>query len=358
MRTSPGNRGCGMVVSLCCAYVLVPTVSLNADAQSNLENGNWSSAPTNMDTFEEPRTKLASLDGFYPLNEIQTNGEGWVNLSMMVDSKGKPYEIAVTESTGNKVFERAAIAAVSRFVYQPGSVNGQPIDSSVQLALRFSLPDIERGVNRAFNSSYQTALAAIKANDPAAADAAIKRLEIRNLTEDAYFGLLKYYYAQRWGDELEQLTGLRRATATDQSRDYLRHGAYGDALHECLVLELKVHDYAAALKTWDRLQKLHRDGDATMQAAIASVGGLRNDDRSYDVYGVIANQPWHLMLFKRHFRIAVKDGYIAQVKLLCKKRYAGFTFDLKSQYTADEDWGDCLVRLEGTPGTHFTLSQS
>jgi TonB family protein len=345
------------LIVLRCVYALVAGVALRVDAQSHAETGTGSSSPIPLETFEEPCIKSRS-PGYYPLDEIRTLGEGWVNLSLMVDSKGKPYEIAVTDSTGNRDFERAAVAAVSQWTYQPGSVNGQPIDSATQLTFRFVLAEIPPGVHPAFHWLYRAAMIAIKANDRTAADVAMKKLEIGNLTEDAYYGLLKYNYARVWGDDIEQLAGVRRAIASGDARDYLSEGVYANALRDCLYLELKIHDYVQALKTWDRVQKLHDRDDARMKPVIADLENLRTDDRAYDVSGVLSDESWNLNLFKRHFRIAVSDGYIAQVKLLCKKRYVSFEFDPKVQYSVDDAWGDCALRLEGGSGTHFTLSQS
>ncbi len=131
----------------------------------------------------------------------------------------------------------------------------------------------------------------------------------------------------------------------------MRKGAYENALRECLKLELKIHDYAEALKTWDRLQKLHSDDDAWMKPVLADLGKLRTDDRAYEVSGVLSDESWQINLYKRHFRITVSDGYIAQLKLLCSKRYASFAFDPKVQYPVNDAWG----RLRDQIGRHVWL---
>ncbi len=350
------------LIGIGCVCALVVCISPMANSQSHVVTGAESSSPLPIpvETFKEPRFKSGSLTNFYPPDEIRKDGEGWVTLSLMVDSKGKPYEVAVDDSTGNKAFDDAAVAAVSRFTFEPGTVNGQPVDSVSHYRIRFTLPDIPRTVYRDFLGFYLAAQAAIKVKDRSAADAAIKMLEIRNLTEDAYYGLIKYDYARVWGDDREQLADLRRAIASAEIPDYLPKGVYGSVLDECLVLELKLHDFVEALRTWDRLQKLNGNDKARVQMKpiFADLEKLRTDDRAYDVAGVLSDDSWYLNLLKRHFRIAVSDGYIAHVKLLCTKRFVSFPFDPKEQYQADDAWGDCALRLEGKAGTHFTLSQS
>ncbi len=41
----------------------------------------------------------------YPRNEVTDGREGWVVLNMMIDPKGKPYEVMVADSSGNPAFE-------------------------------------------------------------------------------------------------------------------------------------------------------------------------------------------------------------------------------------------------------------
>lgn len=345
-------------IYLHCAYAALMAIALRAEAQSQAETRRESSAPVATESFEAPHPKHGNPANFYPVTEIQDEGEGWVALSFMVDAKGKPYEIAVTDSTGNKTFEHAAVRAVGDLTFEPGLLNGRPVESAFQTNVRFVLYGIKRGANEDFIGYFKSATAAIDAKDRALADAAMKHLVIRNLTEDAYYGLLKFEYARVWGNDMQQLAGLRRAVADEAARERLRKPLYVNALRAYLVLELKIHDYAAALKTWGRLQKLRDNADANMQSVIEDLGKLRTDDRKYDVVGELSDELWNLDLFKRHFRITVDNGYIAQVKLLCTKRYVTFAFEPQAQYSADEAWGDCSLRLEGTPGTHFALSQS
>src|ERR1700728_492917 len=56
-------------------------------------------------TEPTPRRRFAPT---YPVEEMSRNIEGWVQLSMMVDARGKPFEISVEASSGNKAFEKEA----------------------------------------------------------------------------------------------------------------------------------------------------------------------------------------------------------------------------------------------------------
>jgi TonB family protein len=83
----------------------------------------------------------------YPKDEIEE--EGWVQLGFMVDGTGKPFEVTVNSSSGNRVFERQAIAAIERSAFTPGLLNGQPIDSATQIKVvfQFATPSTGPGLN-------------------------------------------------------------------------------------------------------------------------------------------------------------------------------------------------------------------
>ena len=199
----------------------------------------------------------------YPAAEVQRSGEGWVQLAMMVDLAGKPFEVTVEASSGNKVFEQAAVRAAETRAYNPGTgrLNGQPAsripprNSNVDAFLATLEDRPIRGAGDDFVAYFQKLQKAIKAKNRAAADAAMKEIEVRNLYEDAYYGLALYSYAHEWGDEPQQLAGLRRAIAYETDAHYLPNAQFRAALVQCLALEIKLHHYAEAQDIWRSLQK-------------------------------------------------------------------------------------------------------
>lgn len=128
-----------------------------------------------------------------------------------------------------------------------------------------------------------------------------------------------------------------------------------------LNLEIKAHQYAEALKTWEGLEKVGADETtkALFRPTVDRLQKLRSDNSSYAISGLLASQgSWHLHLFKRHFQAVVSDGYISQVKLRCDRHYVYFNFDPTLQYKVDSKYGECAIELLGAPGTHFQLVQS
>jgi hypothetical protein len=64
---------------------------------------------------------------------------------------------------------------------------------------------------------------------------------------------------------------------------------------------------------------------------------------------------WSVHLFRKTFALVVSSGDVTQLKLKCKGKYVQFPFDEK--YTVPQEVGDCLLHVEGAPGTQFELTQ-
>jgi TonB family protein len=282
---------------------------------------------------------------------------GWVQLGFMVDPSGKPFEVTVIRSTGNKTFDRVATESIERSTFEPASLDGMPIESGLEM--KYVFRNFNLGMTHDFVAVYSSLMRAIKEGDRAAADSAMETLKVSNLSEDAYAGLAAYNYASKWGDESQQLEGLRRAIAEANEPYYLPPDVYWSTLLTRMKLELQTQRYAEALATWKHLQKspIERSAKAPLEAIVEKLQKLRSDDSAYEVTGLIADTDWHLHLFKRHFRAEVVEGHISQVKLRCDRHYRFFTFDPTLQYEVSSKDGECSIELEGAPGTRFKLIQ-
>jgi TonB family protein len=292
-------------------------------------------------------------------SKMMSGNEGWVELGFMVDPGGKPFEITVVRSTGDKTFDMTAMKAIERSTFFPGSLDGKPVESGYEL--RYVFLSNVGGPSQQFTAAYEALLRAVNAADKTAADAALAKLKITTLSEDAYFGLATYFYASKWGDGTQQLEALTRAIVQQDRVQYLSKDQFKSAMLTRLKLEMKARQFAEALTTWKGLEKVGVDKstEALVLPMVDQLQKLRSDDSSYAVAGLLTSAgSWHLHLFKRHFEALVSDGYISQVKLRCDKHYVFFTFDPTIQYKVDAKYGDCAIELLGAPGTHFQLVQS
>jgi TonB family protein len=309
------------------------------------------------DTFREPRPKDIP-EPIYPFQENMTGEEGWVILSMMVNAQGKPFEVGVVRSTGNKTFEKLAVKSMEHASLYPGTVNNAPVESVFEIRYTFQNPSYTPGAHPEFIAAYKALGTAINKGDRVAADVAMKGLQVKTLYEDAYYGVAQYKYALRWGDANQQEKALWRALG---GASYLSRDLHRVALLANLDLQLQKHDYSEVLRLWELLSRLHMDKDTQARWApvIEQVKQLRTQTASYTMSGTITDLgSWGVQLFRRNFRATALSGALSRVKLKCARGLVTFTFDPALTYNVAEKYGNCRLELEGTPGTEITLTQS
>ncbi len=100
------------------------------------DEGATASAATGPNT-DAVLTKAAAPH--YPPAAVRSRQEGWVVVSFTVDKDGKTSDIKVVDAQPRRIFDRAAIEAVERYVFTPASRNGVPVTSTRQQRIEFRL---------------------------------------------------------------------------------------------------------------------------------------------------------------------------------------------------------------------------
>lgn len=344
-----------------CAIALVTTMTSPAQTGEQEQQSKSDVVPVPVEVFQAARIrKMPDASVYYPIDERKNRNDGWVQLSFMVDPVGKPYEMVVTQSSGDyKGFNQAALSFVRDCKFEPALLNGQPIDSATGIKIIFTL-DHSRGANPEFVKTYRALDKAIADANKPVADDSMAKLRANNPYEDAFLGLAQYRYAHSWGDEMQQVAGLRRAIAEERVAQYLPTDTFAIALENLLQLDLKMHDFADAVDTWEKLQNAGVDKKtlATLKPILDKVANIGTDDRAYGVTGTIVDGSWHFHLFKNRFQVAVSEGHISQIKLRCEKKFVTFPFDPELVYRVPKSFGKCAMELVGDPETKFELLQS
>ena len=67
----------------------------------------------------------------YPEEALLAGVEGYVELRIGIDRKGRVLDPVVVELVGHPSFEAAAVQAVNRWVYWPAFIDGSPVDKGV-----------------------------------------------------------------------------------------------------------------------------------------------------------------------------------------------------------------------------------
>jgi protein TonB len=96
--------------------------------------------PSASAVMNEPRV-IHRVRAEYPQEAARDGVEGAVDLSFSISKRGDVYDVTVVHAEPSSIFNRAAIAAVRRWKYEPKTVDGIPVESRVQVRLTFKLDD-------------------------------------------------------------------------------------------------------------------------------------------------------------------------------------------------------------------------
>src|SRR5262245_28206125 len=108
--------------------------------------------PVEVEVFTGPKMIRTPIPT-YPETEVRDGNEGWVRVNMMIDPQGKPYEINVIDSTGNRTFERLALKSVEHWTFEPAKRAGVAIDGSFDVKVLFYLHEQAKGASSHFVSA-------------------------------------------------------------------------------------------------------------------------------------------------------------------------------------------------------------
>ena len=104
--------------------------SAASDVSANLSQG----AVT-----EVPPSYLRNPAPVYPLYARQLEQQGLVILLVSVDKTGRPIEVQVKTSSGFPLLDASASKALWKWRFNPARVGGWPIESTVEIPIRFQL---------------------------------------------------------------------------------------------------------------------------------------------------------------------------------------------------------------------------
>jgi TonB family protein len=333
------------------------------------------SSTVSAEAFTPP--KLIHIDGAYPGEALDESREGWVRLGFMVSAAGKPYAITVLGSSGGPLFVDAATRKLKGATFEPGTLDGRPVDSDGAIMFPFIIRGIPRTVRPIFYGSYERLLSAVRKKDAVRAEKELKLLQPTSLTEDAYYALGQFHYASAWGTEADELVAVKRALLDAQlvsggpfppgfahfhaqNASQLFSPAATRALElTALELQINLHRYAGALETWKWLEQHGIDAAnrARLAPAIAQIEHVKSAHLGYSTAGVIGASEWQIRLFEPQFSITHVAGLIVELRLYCQGGYLKFHFDPTLQYRVHGEYGTCRLHVDGQPGTRFTLNQ-
>lgn len=318
------------------------------------------SSPALIETFSfSPPKRIKVAPPTYPRNYRSSGREGWVTVSMMVDTQGEPYDLRVIGSSGDALFEKAALRTMPKWRFHPAVLDSNNVDAAVCHSITFALTG-EVGASRSYVKRYKKLSKAIQSGDRARSKELLKVLEsyARSLYEQAYFHLGSYLYESKWGTDGRAYRALHRATFLDNSQGFLPEETLLSLLVSRLNHELNSSRFALAKVTAKDL--LDRELDEDLRKQITAT--LFEIEQLVSAKGVIVhagriddgNNSTHRLL-RPQFKFRNVAGDIAELRLHCDKGYVGFTYDETLSYSVNPSYRECILTTIGTPGTTFDL---
>lgn len=310
------------------------------------------------DTVRGARVLSGPAKNTYPDGQILDNREGWVVLSMMIGTDGKPYEVMVADSSGNPAFEKAAFKTLDQMTFEPAQRAGTPIESSLRFKLKFAIKDLAKGATPQFVSAYKRFGKAIESKDKAAADAQLAKLQPRNLYEEAFANIGRYMYDVTWGSADQQYRDLRRAIAGERKPVYLPKETFTNALFARFKLEIQFQDFGSALDTWEVLEPLATpEIRNAAQGTVEQIHTLITSPQPIQLAGKIGERSWTTQLLRYRFSFRLESGSISTLKLRCAGKFIAFKYEPELEYSIGNAKDRCGLEVIGEPGTTFVFMQ-
>lgn len=329
------------------------------EIKAEQDNNQASTQLISSSDFAIPISRVAPK---YPIAMARAGGEGWVQMSFVIAKDGSVVDPVISDSSGSRGFEKAALKAIKKWQYSPAMVDGKAIEQCQnKVQLDFKLDKPVQAVRRKFRSVYIKARDALDANKSSlAADYMAKLRDDKkfNSMESAWFWMLEADFAKANKDPKAELSNIIRAIHTDKDGLLLGTDNYLSMLQQRFVLEIKFAKYANALGTFEkfknheknqkRIERLQKYATQITQlldsAEPIMVAAKINDDGHW----------WHT-LSRNAFTFFEVKGKLDRLELRCNNKREIYTFADDSTWHIPESWGRCSVMVMGDKNADFNL---
>ena len=79
------------------------------------------------------------VEPVYPTEARRARRQGWVDVAFTVQADGTVAGATVTDAEPRYVFDRAALSAVTRWQFTPGTQDGKPVSAQLRQRIEFRL---------------------------------------------------------------------------------------------------------------------------------------------------------------------------------------------------------------------------
>lgn len=96
---------------------------------------------TNEAVITQEATPVVQVSPTYPFSALILRETGWVKMKMTITNQGNVENILVVDNHPRRVFDLAAVQAMSKFKFKPRHINGKPVAIEATQTIEFTLPD-------------------------------------------------------------------------------------------------------------------------------------------------------------------------------------------------------------------------
>ena len=89
--------------------------------------------------LDAPLSVLVRIPPVYPLRARRRGIEGWVRLSFVVNTSGNVVQVQILEAEPAGVFEKSVRQCVTRWRFEPGTIDGMPVRARMGTTIQFKL---------------------------------------------------------------------------------------------------------------------------------------------------------------------------------------------------------------------------
>ncbi|MFT4927427.1 MAG: TonB family protein [Phenylobacterium sp.] len=297
----------------------------------------------------------------FPRSAAANGYEGWVRLSYVIGTDGKVTDAFVTDSSGLRTFEKAAMNAVKQWQYTPAIEDGKAVvqcKNSVQLT--FSLEQANKEISRKFHRSYKKAATAINAKDLAASRTILDKMiskPRKNFNEEGLLWQLNGHYYRLTGDIEQELKNFKRSINVINP---LTHNpkVYLASLENIFILQLKTNKLSGALYTYNKISKVKENQEVleSLEPLKKQIDALVAGDKYIVVPQKVGKRGFsQYYLARNSFQFDNVKGDLDKLSIYCDKQKQDFKFTTSNVWSIPKSWGQCSVYVYGDTDSSFDI---
>jgi TonB family protein len=304
----------------------------------------------------------------YPYQDLKNRNQAWVDVAFCIDEAGTTQNIKVIDSVGNERFENAAIETVRQWTYEPALAGGKPAwQSRNHAVISFALKDSNDGVRRTFLKQFRKLEKLHDQEKLQEADELFWQVHSRDdlsLYELSKLWQQRARYEQLRGDLAKLDVALHRATAS--LGRWNDEDSYVKALRLRIETEVRIGQYRTALGGYRSLVTAAGEDSKDVLALKPVMEKLRdmiNSDKPFRISAEVrekggcyrCNDSWAFVPARNDFTFSNVDGKLQSIEWSCDRKHDVSEVAERVKWHIPDDWGACLVQVNGDPGTTFDV---